>query len=54
MTTSSGAFCADAIETVKWLIAGYCGDPLIRRYVNSLYKQFVGCGSRSGSNINLT
>jgi hypothetical protein len=40
MSTSSELFCAKAIATLKYLIAGYCGDVAISRYVHTLYMQF--------------
>jgi hypothetical protein len=40
MSSSSGLFCDKAIATLKYLIAGYCGDAAISRYVNTLYTQF--------------
>jgi hypothetical protein len=40
MSTSSTLFCSKAIGTLKYLIAGYCGDPVISRYVNTLHMQF--------------
>ena len=45
MSTSSGMFCDKSIATLKYLIAGYCRDALISRYVDSLYMQFkMQCG----------
>jgi hypothetical protein len=37
MSTSSSVFCDKALATQKYLIAGYCGDALVSRYVNMLY-----------------
>jgi hypothetical protein len=53
MSTSSGLFCDKAIATLKYLIAGYCGDAVISRYVNTLYSQFKMQCSELGEMYNL-
>lgn len=53
MSTSSEMFCSKAIGTMKYLIAGYCGDPIISRYVNTLYIQFTMQCSLLGNLNNL-
>jgi hypothetical protein len=40
MSTSSELFCAKAIATLKYLMAGYCADAVISRYINTLNVQF--------------
>jgi len=45
MSTSSEVFCDKAIATLKYLIAGYCHNDVMSRYVNTLYMQFkMQCG----------
>jgi len=53
MSTSRGLFCDKAIATLKYLIAGYCGDAVISRYVNPLYMQFQMQRSEFGNLFNL-
>jgi len=53
MSTISGQFCDKAIATLKYMIARYCQDPVISRYVNTLYMQFKMQCSELGGIYNL-
>ena len=53
MSTTSSQFCDKAIATLKYMIARYCEDPVISRYVNTLYMQFKMQCSELGEMYNL-
>jgi hypothetical protein len=53
MSTSSNLFCDKAIATLRYLIAGYCSDAAVSKYVDGLYMQFkMQCGE-FGESYNL-